>query len=78
MSVEKQRMQKELKLFEQIKTGMTENAVGEMTKDFEVKRGGSGFAIDSYTLSDHSIVRIWYNSGRVMAVKHGEKVLVGE
>ena len=66
----------ELKLFKQIKKGMSEEAVGDLLKDFKVHRGGSGFVIDTYQLSDQTTVMVWYNSG-VMAVKHETDWIIG-
>ena len=71
-----ERAQVELKLFKQIEKGMSEEAVHKLLKDFKVDRGGSGFAIDTYHLSDQTTVKIWYKSG-VMAVKHEEDWIIG-
>ena len=66
----------DLSFFQQITKGMEEGKVRHILKDFQCVSVGSGFAIDSYTLSDQSVVKIWYRKGRVLWMRHNDDPMI--
>ena len=63
-------------IFKQVKKGMEEEQVKQILKDFQCVPVGSGFAIDSYTLNDQSVVNIWYDKGQVMSMRHNDEIMI--
>ena len=60
----------DLASFRQITKGMRVEKVKQILKDFQCVSVGSGFVIDAYILGDQSVVKIWYDKGCVIRVRH--------
>ena len=62
----------DLASFRQITKGMRVEKVKQILKDFQCVSVGSGFVIDAYILGDQSVVKIWYDKGCVIRVRHND------
>lgn len=69
-------MEKTIDPFLKVKKGMSEEDVNKLVKFKPSRNVGHGIPIDLYELKDGSSVKIGWVSGKVLYVRHGDKVLV--